>query len=486
MSFELIGLLLSVCALVALFYSRTSTLAVLCVALLFQASAAITLHAMGGSPIPPGYLMIVFLGLAVLVRAGGPGRVLETLSFGRAEYILILFIAWAIITALFMPRIFQGMFEVYPLGTDTTRGLFRQPIAPLTSNIAQSVYYVGDLAVFIIVGAMLLSMRTLRPIALAVLISAFFNIAFVFVDTAAYLTGTGNLLSFVRNADVIHRAEDVVLGMKRVTGFFPETSSYSIHAMGLFAFTFRLWRGGVSLPYTGAIALATFISLILSTSSTAYAALAIYLMIVMPRDFSGIDSSLPNDRGRVGRTGLLLSLIPVGGVLAAIAIAVRPDLLDPINNMINEMLINKLDSDSGVERMNWNMLALQNVLDTYGLGVGVGSNRNSSFVIALVSSTGIIGTLLFVLFILKVFRTNHGRVIRSPGGLEDVQIAAAARTGMIALVIANSLSGATSLGLMFFILAAMASYRIIDNRSVIRGDPVSLEPDKGRQVPKFG
>lgn len=473
MSFELIGLLLSVCALAAMFYSRTSTLAVLCVALLFQASAAITLHAMGGSPIPPGYLMIAFLGLGVLIRTGGPGRVLETLYFGRAEYTLILFIVWAIITALFMPRIFQGMFEVYPLGTDSTGLLLPQPIGPLTSNIAQSVYYVGDLAVFIMVGALLLSMRTLRPIALAVLISAFFNILFVLVDTATYLTGTGNILNFVRNADVVHRAEDVVLGMKRVTGFFAETSSYSSHALALFAFTFRLWRGGVYLPYVGAVALATCITLVLSTSSTAYAGLALYLMVTLPRDFSGTDSTLPNDRGRVGRTGLLLSLIPVGGVLAAIAIAVRPDLLDPINNMINEMLINKLDSESGIERMNWNMLALQNVVDTYGLGVGVGSNRNSSFVIALISSTGIIGSILFVVFVVKVFRTNHGRVFHSAEGKENVQIAAAARSGMIALIIANSLAGGTSLGLLFFIFAAMASYHFPKKMRVETQHPLS-------------
>ncbi len=467
MSIEIIGVLLSALCLAAMFHSRVAALTVLCVATLFQASAAITLHSLGGSPIPPGYLMIVFLGLAILIRVGGAQRLLQTLDLNRPEFLLILFVAWAIITAVFMPRLFSGMFEVFPLGADKPGKLLRQPIAPLTSNLAQSVYYVGDLAIFLMVGALILSLKSLRPIAIAVVVSVAFNILFVVIDMATYTTGTASILDFIRNAGYVQRANDVVLGMKRVTGFFSETSSFSIHAMGLFAFTFRLWRGGVSIPYTGLLSLATFIALVMSTSSTAYGALIIYLMIVLPRDFSRTDPTLPNGSGRVGRTSFLVSLIPFAGFLAAFALALRPDLLNPIEDMINEMLVNKLDSESGVERMEWNMLALQNVFDSYGLGVGLGSNRNSSFAIALISSTGIIGVFLFLLFLARVFGTNHRRIFMNRWAQEDKQIAAAARSGLIALLIAKSLSGGTSLGILFFVFAAMASYKIQDRPGAV-------------------
>ncbi|MEM9178112.1 MAG: hypothetical protein AAGA89_00310 [Pseudomonadota bacterium] len=463
MGLELIGIIVSAIAIGTLFYSRAWTLTVLCVALLLQASAAITLHALGGSPVAPGYLMILFLAIAVLIRQNGAGRVLQTLTLDRSEYLLMLFVAWAVVTSIFMPRIFQGMFEVYPLGQDNLLGpLRKQMISPLSSNIAQAVYYVGDLSVFILVGAMLISMRSLRPAAYAVLISAIVNIGLVIVDSVTFATGTDQILDFIRNANYVQRAGDIVLGMKRVTGMFAEASAFSMHALGLFAFTFRLWRGGVSLPFTGLAAAGTFIALVMSTSSTAFAALAIYLMIVMPRDFSGIDRTLPRGRERVARTSLLFSMLPALGVLIAIAIALRPDLLDPVNEMINEMLINKLDSDSGVERMNWNMSAIQNFFDSFGLGVGLGTIQTSSFAISLISSTGFLGLLVYIIFLTKVFSTNGGRRFQTLPAQEDAQIAAAARSGMIALIIANSLSGGASPGLIFYIFAAMAAYKIVE------------------------
>ena len=58
------------------------------------------------------------------------------------------------------------------------------------------------------------------------------------------------------------------------------------------------------------------------------------------------------------------------------------------------------------ERSSVNSLSLGAFLDTFGFGVGLGANRASSFLPGLLSSTGIIGTLLFVTAVVTLIRRS--------------------------------------------------------------------------------
>lgn len=462
MSVQLIGLIIAALAGVALIHSRAAAFAVLCVALLLQAAAAIILTSLGGSSITPGYLTIFFFAFAVLIRNNGLARVTGLLTPNRPEFVFLVFVVWAIFISMVMPRVFQGMFTVYPLGEDNPFGaLQKRPVGPLTSNLTQSVYYIGDLVVVLFVGAMLASMNNLRIAAMGVLAAVVANLGFVVLDLFTFMTGTEQLMSFMRNATYAQMSADIVLGVKRITGSFTEASSFAIYSLGLFAFVFRLWRGGVNLPFTGVLAFATGFALIMSTSSTAFAAFGLYLAIVFSREFSGADRTLPRTHDRVAKTGFLLSMVPVGALAIASVIALRPEILDPVTQMIDEMLINKLSSESGAERTNWNMSGLQNIVDSYGLGIGLGSNRTSSFAIALVSATGVIGGLLFLFYLTRVFTASSGAAPppNSPDA-ENFQIAAAARSGMVALLIALVISaGVPTPGTLFYIFAAIAAFK---------------------------
>ena len=78
-----------------------------------------------------------------------------------------------------------------------------------------------------------------------------------------------------------------------------------------------------------------------------------------------------------------------------------------VKGLLDGMIFNKLSTASGVERSAWNSQALQNVIDTFGFGVGNGSVRASSFPIAVLASLGIIGALMFGMFFFTLLVTRR-------------------------------------------------------------------------------
>jgi len=63
---------------------------------------------------------------------------------------------------------------------------------------------------------------------------------------------------------------------------------------------------------------------------------------------------------------------------------------------IYDMLFNKMESISGIQRSYYNKIALQIVKSTYFIGGGLNSYRASSFFCNLLATVGIIGTVLFL------------------------------------------------------------------------------------------
>jgi hypothetical protein len=76
-------------------------------------------------------------------------------------------------------------------------------------------------------------------------------------------------------------------------------------------------------------------------------------------------------------------------------------------------VFDKLSSMSAIERANSNFSALLIFANTYGFGVGLGSNRPSSFALYLLSNVGIIGTFAFSLFIFFILNNivNNYKII---------------------------------------------------------------------------
>jgi hypothetical protein len=107
-------------------------------------------------------------------------------------------------------------------------------------------------------------------------------------------------------------------------------------------------------------------------------------------------------------------------------------------------------------RSSANNQAWSNFIDTYGLGVGLGTTKASSFAIVLVSNLGVIGAGLFLAFL--------GNVLRAPGA-ESSAVVRAARAAVLAALIAACTSGTVfDLGVAFFAFAAAAT---VEERDIL-------------------
>ena len=132
----------------------------------------------------------------------------------------------------------------------------------------------------------------------------------------------------------------------------------------------------------------------------------------------------------------------------AYALELEPALA--VVRFVESTLVNKLESPSGIERSSWNAHAWANFLDTYGLGVGLGGARASSFILVLLSNIGVVGTLLFAGFVVEVLRPKPA-LQRSP-------TSEAARHAVVASLIAAAISCPVyDMGLCFYAFCAAAS-----------------------------
>jgi hypothetical protein len=209
----------------------------------------------------------------------------------------------------------------------------------------------------------------------------------------------------------------------------------------------------------------SFIVLLFSTSTTAYVGLTVYLFfqfVVIAFKF-------------VFRPLRLQAIVFLIGLPIALALVVVMTCLSDasyayVADLLHELVLNKMSSSSGIERSSWNTQAIENFLDTYGLGVGNGSVRASSFPIALLASLGFLGSATYALFLLKMW---FSRRMPAPPAIAAAQTAA--RSACLAWLIAATTSGSfIDLGLPFFAIAALGCAESVGSRT---------RPSTGRVAP---
>ncbi|MDB5508234.1 MAG: hypothetical protein JWL93_703 [Hyphomicrobiales bacterium] len=443
MELQFIGLIAFAVGLTA-FQSPMFAFCAFIVSTLLGSSAAIILTFMGGANIQPAHLMLGFLTLGFLTQSSRS----RSFEVPREAWWLAAAVGYGVFGAFFLPRLFAGETYVNAIGV-TEFGFATRPIplGPTSGNITQSVYFIGNLVCFIVSYTYARSYRNFHIAARALLAYCILNIVFAFLDLGTYLTGTGFLLDFIRNSTYQLHLDTEIDGLKRIVGSFTETSAFSYASIAALGYSARLWLGGVAPAITLPVAIVSMALLVFSTSSTAYVALPVILCFLLMTSTGRVLNKQAN-----GTTLMFVIMTPLVGVLGLAVILLTPSVSSVLFNFIDMMVLKKATTASGIERTAWNVFAIQNFIDTYGLGAGIGSVRASSFIIAVMSNLGVIGGLAYFVFIYQVL-TTRVRVRES----REATIQAAAQTGCVGMLLTSTISGALiDLGLLFFTMAGIA------------------------------
>jgi hypothetical protein len=413
---------------------------------LLGAAAAFVLTNLGGTNISPAHLLLCFLVVRLFRTPEILRNAMRGIAFGRAGFWLLLTAIYSTFTAYLMPRIFAGQTMIFAVRAQTS---FSIPLVPAMSNLTQSIYFLGDLVCFIVIYAFASTKSGHRVVGKAIIACAVVNLVFAALDILTYLTNTAELFAPIRNANYSMLNDSEIAGFKRIVGSFTEASAFGAITLGYFAFTGKLWLLGVYPRLSGILALLSLTALVFSTSTTAYVGVSVLL-------FYCYLETLVLALWRPVTRYMVFFLVgaPLVALVSITAIAMNDSYSSYIQGLLNTMVLNKMSTDSGVERSSWNRQALQNFFDTYGFGAGNGSVRASSILFGIPASLGVVGTLFFSLFFAKLF-------LGKPKGVQfgrvDDAFRLAAKYACLAWFISGATSGAViDLGLGFFAVAAFA------------------------------
>jgi hypothetical protein len=447
MQLTFIGLIqLAVGTLIILTGPLRHAFAFLMVCGLLGGGAAITLPALGGSSIPPIHFACLFLYLRILAPRGGfLGAIPSALQANRW---LVAYTFYAVAAAMIAPRLFAGEMSVAPLRPGSSGG-GTVPLGFTSQNITTSVYLLGTLAIAL---ASYIVCKHRRGVGTLVSTGIAIGWLHVFLGIATAVAGGTPLNDFFelfRNGN--YAQLDQSFGdFVRIRGLFTESSAFAEFGFAYFVLNAELWYRAIRPRATGCVALALAALLFFSTSSTAYVALGCYLIFFLLRFFA-MPNIAPGQRARELSVTLFFLI-----VLLACAVLAVPMLLIDITDMVQHMTVEKSDSSSAQQRLFWALQGWEAFKTSFGLGVGPGSFRSSSLVMAVIGSTGLIGVLCFGAYAFEVFQPARRSTFVRTADLSHSVGGAFATASLLALLPASVSAPSADFGANFALMAGAA------------------------------
>jgi hypothetical protein len=452
MQIEPLGLLAVALGLLGWFLKPAFSIHVFIISTLLGAAAAAILTGFGSANIPPAHLLFGLLLVASLTRRDLSAAAIAGLSFPRAGFWLLLTAIYGVVSAMFFPHLFSGATYVFAIArTEIGPGIVLTPLTETSGNVTQTIYFIADVFCFLLFYAYGSRPAELKVIAQAIIACAAVNLAFAALDLITFWTNTADLLGFVRNASYRMLDDVEVNGVKRIVGSFAEASAFAYGTLGLFAFCTKLWLSGVYPRVTGSLASASLCALLFATSSAGYAGTAGFLIALY------VTSAARAMVRPVPRATMAFVLgMPALALVVVVGVRLDDSAWATVDGLVNKTIVNKLSSDSGVERTAWNEQAMKNFAETDGLGAGIGSVRTSSFPLAILGNIGVPGAITYGAFLFGVLLRRKDRWPEPfPAACQS-----AARWACFAQLVSATVAGSfIDLGLPFFVFAGLACAR---------------------------
>lgn len=392
-------------ALFGLFGNRALLLYLFFGSMAFGAFAVVPPELTGGLTLTPTPMVVLLIILRNLCDASGPYFFTVTALSPKRALWLFLFLLVAILATLFMPRLFYGEITIIPVRLLAfTLG---EPLAPSTQNFSQLAYLGISILGVLAFARMMLDEHMRQEALKAMCMGAALAIITGMLDYLSQYVPLSAVLEPFRTASYALMTEVQIMGGKRVVGLMPEASAYGNLCLCFLCLMYFLrhamadrWLREQVAP---GLVLLLLLFVWLSTSSSAYVGLFIFMLTAVI-DWAWRKSAGSADM--LGHRGLGFEFWTATSGLTGVALVIlfNPALLDPIIEKVNEMVLNKASTSSYEERSMWTAVGWQALLDSWGMGVGLGSTRTSNFAAAVFSNTGLIGGGLYFFFVYQTLR----------------------------------------------------------------------------------
>ena len=452
------GLLVCAGVLVLAYFSRGFLIVGLLASLAFGSTAMMTLTSLGGSS-PLIYTMFAALLVAAVAMRRHIWRDLGgVLGSVGPIWVLAALMLYAVVGAWLLPRFFAGQTIVF-VQSKTRSGVVEASLAPVSANISQTGYFVLGGFTAIALCVLLMKGDRITQVRRGFFVWSTLHAAMGLIDLLGKLAGAGDLLKPIRTASYAMLTETSEAGFSRIAGAYSEASAFGAVSLACLAFCYTYWRRTKD-RFAKWLSLLLLLLLVLSTSSTAYVGLMQLGLVVAYHILRSILAD------RVEAAELQIIALLVLAVLAILAVFLyRPGTLEPFLDLIDKMVINKASSSSGQERAYWNLQSLQSFGDTSGLGVGMGSSRASSWLIAVLSQLGLVGSVLMAALVAATAR-GLGSLGKWVSAETDAVVASARNSALAGLVAGSLASGSADPGIGFFVaFAVVAAARVQARRT---------------------
>jgi hypothetical protein len=412
--------------LAGLFLPGLSVVGFLFISMVLQAASVLNIHTaraavsnVAAYGLTPFHVMAIIAGFLLMIRVI---RVRQ-LHVPHVLYwplgLLSSYVTVAVIGSWFLPRWFEGM-PVHLLVHIWGAEVAPVPLKFTLSNPVQAVTLMALMVVLLYVLQATQSVRQRRRLLVGVF-SAWLLVVLVGVYTQiAHLLNWPSITAYLSNNPGYSQVPLLEAGfpLARVGLPFSEPSYASAY---LCAMTLGFWavalRGRVWW-WAGAAGLLSLLALVNTLGATGLAAagvsLAFLWLWVLIKTFS--QSATADHKRRFLVLNVALALMMAGSFWALKDSPVRPK----IEAMVQQLIIHKAKQTDGSRELT-NRRAMDIVKETHGLGVGMGSNRASSYFASMLSNTGVLGFGLFMAMLGSLL----WRYWRAPA-LTDMQIFVAA------------------------------------------------------------
>lgn len=355
------------------------------------------------------FLLILFSFYFIIKTINNRGILkIQNFYLKKISVLLLLFLLYLILISSVGPFIFSDI-PVFPplLGLDYSAFFGPSPLEFSTLNVVLPLYILLYTLTFLYIISYNIQEKDIKTIILSWKITVFLTILLLLIQFTFFFIINGDVLEYIG----INNSPQGVYGFvqfenlgsvfPRLRGTFQEPSMVSPFLIGIFMYKLAQLRKTLRSILSVII---IFILLFLTASTTAYISFAImfaiYLILNLP--FKYKDKSFFIHKRKAKIVIAALFLIIFASLIFGIGFGFDRTLF-----YIFTFILKKPETSSFYSRTEADIHSLQLFLDTFFIGVGMGSHRGSSLIFNLLAIVGIVGTTLFFMFIYAFLKYSY-------------------------------------------------------------------------------